>query len=179
MNWYDQVRKYVWNDITTPYFISVSKLTRLQAQKELFVYTLFLAILFGILAVASIAGIRLEGGDHFSGGGLIGPPREQQSPEVALYAFSVFCGALLLGITKHPLPALYCGTAPVAGFLYVLSGGFRPDMAGRDKILLIVFTLLWAWYALRVHAIAKAYPEMPLEFPPESPPELPRDDQGN
>ena len=36
----------------------------------------------------------------------------------------------------------------------------------RDKVFVIAFTVLWAWYALRVVAIARAYPDMPEEGPP-------------
>jgi hypothetical protein len=166
MGWYDHIKKYVWDDNTTPYFVSVNKLTRPQAQKELFAYTLFLVILFGILALAALAGTANQEAHPSVGMGLIGVQREHQSFPVAFYAFTVFCAAIWLGTTKHPHAAIYCGIAPVATLLYILADGLRPGLSARDKVFFIVFTVLWAWYALRVVAIARAYADMPEQGPP-------------
>lgn len=122
-------------------------MTRVQARNELFVYTLFLASVFAVVTVVSAAGTSVRGPLISFG--------------MAAYAFSIFCGAVFLGLTKHPRAALYCATAPVVAFLSIISNEVRPDLATVDKYVLLVVTLLWAGYAVRVVAIAKAFPRMP------------------
>ncbi len=51
--------------------------------------------------------------------------------------------------------------APVGAFLSIVYGGLRPDLATLDKYALLVFTLIWLRYAVRVVAIAKGYERMP------------------
>lgn len=147
MNWYEYVKKYVWDEKKTPYFVKVDKLTKSQARSELFVYTLFLAILFGIIAAVLLS----ENG------------RAEGFRAVALgyYAFTVLCAAVALGGTKHLYAALYCVAAPVGAFLSIVYSGLRPDLATIDKYALLVVTLIWLRYAVRVVAIAKGYERMP------------------
>ena len=51
MGWYEYVRKYVWDDEKTPYFTGVAKLSRTQADKEIFAYAVLAGFLFAFLAV--------------------------------------------------------------------------------------------------------------------------------
>lgn len=147
MNWYEHVKKYVWNEKKTPYLVRVDKLTKSQAGSELFVYTLFLAILFGIIAAVLLS----ESG------------RQEGFMAAALgyYAFTVLCAAVALGMTKHLYAALYCVAAPVGAFLSIVYSGLRPDLATVDKYALLVLTLIWLRYTVRVVAIAKGYERMP------------------
>lgn len=146
MNWYEYVKKYVWDERKTPYLVRVDKLTKAQAQSELFVYTLFLAILFAVIAAVLLS----ESG------------RAQSFRSLALggYALTVFAAAVVLGLSKHLYAALYCVAAPVGAFLSIAYSGLRPDLATLDKYLLLVFTLIWLRYAVRIVAIAKGYEAM-------------------
>ncbi len=36
MSWDKFIKRYVWDDIKTPYFVSVAKMTKVQAGYELF-----------------------------------------------------------------------------------------------------------------------------------------------
>ncbi len=156
MSWEKYIKKYVWDENKTPYFISVGKLNRGQADHELFAYTLFVGLLFGAISIISLTENAPHGRSH----------------TVALYAFSAFCSAVLFGVTKHVYFAYYLATAPLATLAYFFVSGFPPNLHAIDKLLLVVVSLILLRYSLRVVAIAKAYPDMPEATPgPESPPD--------
>ena len=146
MDWRKHVKKYVWDENKTPYLIPVVKLSKPQAQKEIFIYALFVAVLFSLFTLILSVEAKLEG--NFKSIGM------------AFYAFSVICAAVLLGLSRHVYPAYYCVTAPVAAFIYIAATGLNPNLGTMDHVLLMIFTGLWARYTLRVVAIADAYPEM-------------------
>jgi hypothetical protein len=145
MDWYSFIKKYVWDENKTPYFVPVQKLSKSQAEHELFSYTFFVALLFAVIAIISLT----ENAPH------------GKSPAVALYAFSVSCSAVLFGITKHVYAAYYFAMAPLAVLAYFFGVGFPPNLATIDKLVLIAITLGLLRYSMRVVAIAKAYPHMP------------------
>jgi hypothetical protein len=145
MDWDKLLKRYVWNEAKTPYFIAVGRLTRSQARHELFVYTLFLGVLFGFLALAALSPRHPHG----------------HSEIVPLYAFSVVCAAIVLGITKHHYAALYCASAPVAGLAYFAVYGFNAGLGVFDKVLLVAAMLVWLRYCVRTIALARAYQGMP------------------
>ncbi len=148
MEWDKLLKRYVWDEAKTPYFVAVARLTPSQARYELFAYTLFLGVLFGALAVIALSSRHPHG----------------HSDIVPLYAFSVLCSAIILGITKHHYAALYCASAPVAGLAYFAVYGFHANLGVLDKLLLVVAMLVWLRYCLRTIAIARAYPEMSDPF---------------
>ena len=145
MDWYSYIKRYVWNDDKTPYFISVHRLNKSQANHELFSYTFFIALLFGVISLISLTDNAPHG----------------KSYTVALYALSVACGAVLFGVTKHVYGAYYLVTAPLATLAYFFLGGFPPNLATIDKWVLVAITLGLLRYSMRVVAIAKAYPHLP------------------
>ena len=149
-SWQEFVKKYVWNETTTPYYVRVERLTRTQAKKETFVYSFFLAIFFAVFTLFSLAHPRIQ--------------EDYASISTAFHAFSIFVCAIALGATKHPYTALYCMTAPVAVLLHILGDRMAPELETVEKIILSAFTLLWLRYAFRVLAIARAYPAMPDDF---------------
>jgi hypothetical protein len=142
VNWEKLFKRYIWDDDRTPYLVPASRMTRVQADHEMFAYTVFLAILSCAACLAALA--------------------HPGTSEIAvLYAFSAIVGAVVLGVTKHPYAAWYCGAAPVALLLYLLLHGFPASLAPIDHLVLIVFALLWLRYAWRIIGIARAYPDMP------------------
>ena len=143
MQWDQFVKKYIWDDERTPYLASVRTLSRRQADYEIFAYAIFLGVLFGVFALASVLDATPDGG------------------EVAVYAWSVILAAVALSLTKHLYAAVYCATAPVAALLYFYVFGFHPNLVDIDHALLTGFGVLWLVYAWRVVAIARAYPDMP------------------
>ncbi|OFX00372.1 MAG: hypothetical protein A3D94_22250 [Alphaproteobacteria bacterium RIFCSPHIGHO2_12_FULL_66_14] len=145
LDWESLVKRYVYNSAKTPYFTSVPRLNRGQARSELFVYTLSLTVLLGVIGVAALS-------PALPHGGAIGVP---------IYAFAVAITAVLFGLTKHVAAAAFCATAPAAALLYLALYGFQPDLGTGDRILLIAVLLLWLRYSWRILQIARAYPTLP------------------
>jgi hypothetical protein len=151
LDWEKLVRRYVWHEERTPYFTRVARLTRRQAHYELFGYALFVGVLSGVLAIASLQTGVLNGG----------------ADGVSLYAFTLCSAAILLGATRHPWAALWCASGPVAALVYFLLYGFHPNLDPADQIVLVVVMALWALYARRVVAVARAFPGLPGPTAPE------------
>lgn len=145
MSWDKFVKKYVWDDTKTPYFVRVAKMTKVQAGYELFSYSLFLAVLFAVISIASLSDQAPQG----------------RSEVVSIYGFCVVCGAIVLATTKSSAAALVCASAPLAALLYFLLEGFPPGLGAIDKWLLVSVTLGLLGYSTRVVAMTKAYPNMP------------------
>ena len=145
MSWDKFVKKYVWDDVKTPYFVRVAKLSKVQAGYEIFSYSLFLAILFAVISIASLSEQAPQG----------------RSEVVSIYGFCVVCGAIVLATTKSPAAALVCASAPLAALLYFFLEGFPAGLGAIDKRLFVAVTLGLLVYSARVGAIAKAYPNMP------------------
>ena len=149
MSWDKYIKRYVWDDNKTPYFVAVPKLNRTQADHELFAYTLFIALLFAAISIISLSEAAPHG----------------KSPGVALYCLSVFCTAVLFGVTRHVHAAHYLALAPLASLGYFFFVGFPPGLATIDELLLVCVSLAFLRYSMRVVAIAKAYPDMPEGSP--------------
>lgn len=147
MDWEKYVKKYVWDENKTPFFVAVDKLTRTQARNEIFLYAFFLATLFLVVTLGSVL-------DIFKG--------ERGLPGwVAVYAFSVTCGAIALGQFRSFYAALYCVTAPLFGMVYALADSLHPNFAAADKYFLLILCLLWLRYAMRLLGIVKVFPRLP------------------
>jgi hypothetical protein len=137
LDWEKLLKRYVWHDERTPYLTRVAHLTRRQAHYELLAYAIFMGVLSGVIAVAA------------------------PSNWVSLYAFSVCCAALLLGITRHPWAALWCALAPLAALVGFAVEGFHPRLETAEKVLLVVAALAGLLYSRRVVAVARAWPQLP------------------
>jgi hypothetical protein len=142
VNWEKLFKRYIWDDERTPYFVPASRMTKRQADHEVFAYTLFLGTLFSVVCLAALS---------YAG----------SSDLIVLYAFTAIVGTVVLGVTKHLYAAWYCGAVPVAFLLYLLAYGFPAGLAPIDHFVLIAFALIWLRYAYRVIGIARAYPDMP------------------
>ncbi len=145
MSWDKFVKRYVWDDVKTPYFVRVAKLTKVQARYEIFSYSLFLAILFAVISVVSLSDQAPQG----------------RSDVVSIYAFCVVCGAIVLAMTKSSAAAHVCASAPLAALLYFFLEGFPSGLATVDKWVLVAVALGLLGYSIRVVTMAKAYPNMP------------------
>ena len=137
LDWEKLVRRYVWHDERTPYFTRVANLTRRQAHYELFAYALFMGVVAAVVAVTAPANW------------------------VSLYAFSVCCAALLLGLTRHPWAAIWCACAPLAALAGFALEGFHPRLESAEQALLVVAALAALAYSPRVVAVARAWPRLP------------------
>ena len=139
--WFDYIKKYVWDEDKTPYFVAVNKLKQHQANNELFAYAGFIAILFTVVALAAFSTKSPFG----------------RSYGIAFYGFSVAASAIMLHITKNIYPAIYCGLAAIVALLFCLLRAWQGEQATDNAVILIIFTGLWCWYSWRVVRIAQAY----------------------
>ncbi|MCG8355912.1 MAG: hypothetical protein MI920_10100 [Kiloniellales bacterium] len=147
MDWYAYIKKYVWDDNKTPYFVAVPKLSKSQAEHELFSYTFFMGLLFAIISIVSLTDNAVYG----------------KSSLVALYAFTVSTAAVLFGLTKLLYAVAYLAAAPavaLAVLAYVFLVGLAPDLASIDKVVIIVIAVALLRYSLRVMAITRIYPSL-------------------
>ena len=147
MNWYDFVKKYVWDETKTPYLTGIDRLSKEQAHSELFIYVFFLVSLFGVIALVSIARM-------LEGEGIL-------AIVASAVAVSVVVTACVLHITKHLKAALYCLIAPVASACMIITDALGRPLETIDKYFLIGITGVWLWYAFRVVAIARRFQSMP------------------
>jgi len=138
-------KKYVWDDERTPYFVPVERLTRSQASYELHFYALFVGVLCAVVSLAALSSKLPHG----------------STPIVSLYAFTVVCAAVLLGLGRHPWAAFWCATPPVAGLAYFAVYGFHPNLGTQEKVLLVVAMIAWLAYCRRLVAVARAYASLP------------------
>jgi hypothetical protein len=142
VNWEKLFKRYIWDDDRTPYFVPASRMTRKQADHEIFAYTIFLGILSFVACLAALS----DAGT---------------SDLIVLFAFTAIVGTVVLGVTKHLYAAWYCGAVPLAFLAYLLLYGFPARLAPIDHFVLIAFALLWLRYGYRIIGIARAYPDMP------------------
>jgi len=150
--WEKYVRKYVWDDRSTPFLIPVEQLTPAQAKKELFLFAIFLATPFALLSAAA-GTLAIQNGDI--GYGLI-----------ALYAVSIVTAAGYTNLAKKRTIAIYCGTAPLAMLLYFIVNGFPPKLHLLDHAIMITVILCWLRYTFRVISITGSYSRLRAEEDP-------------
>lgn len=144
MDWFNMFKRYVWDDEKTPYLVPVSQLSQKQARHELFIYSLFMCILFAVVALVALT----DGAPH------------GRSPGVSLYSFTIAVSAAILGATKFYHAAVYCGTAPLGLLVYLYLFGFHSDHGWIDKLFLVALALVWLRYSYRVISIVNAFPDM-------------------
>ena len=147
MDWYDFVKKYVWDEDKTPYLVRAHKLSKKQARNELFVYAIFLGSVAVVVAAASIA--------HYASSG------DSSIGWLAVYAMSILGCACLISLRKNLYAALFCVTVPVFLLIYFSSNGFHPNLHTVDKFVLLTVIVLWCLYAVRIVAIVRSYPGKP------------------
>ena len=149
MSWDKYLKRYVWDDVKTPYLVRASKLTKEQASNEVFAFSLFFAVLFAVISMASLSDDAPMG----------------RSTGVSVYAFTVACCAVVPGATRHYYAALYCSSAPVVVLCYFFVYGFPPNLHLVDEGLLLAVTLILLRYTMRVVTIARTYEDMPDSAP--------------
>lgn len=145
MNWYGYIRKYVWDDQKTPYLVAVDRLNRTQARSELFTFSVLLAVFCMVIAIASLLGQAFQG----------------QSVGVAVYTFTIFSAATVLGATRHSFAAIYCSTTAPVTLFYFFIYGFPPNLHLIDELLILALAIMLLRYSFRIIAIVKAYPFLP------------------
>ena len=143
------LKRYVWDPETTPYFVSVSKLSRSQADNELFFFALMAAILFGMGTFTSATGQAPYG----------------VSKIAAIYCFTIVSAVVLVGTVKTIYAAVYASSAPVAVLGAVFVYGFPPKMELVDELVLLAILLCCIRYMWRIILICRVYSFLPRRTP--------------
>jgi len=147
MDLQDFVRKYIWDQEKTPYFRSVRRLTKSQADNEIKIYAIFLGTIFTIMEILS-ASTWVDTGEFMPG-------------VVAVYCAFLVATAVMIWRHKDVRAALFCVTAPIATAMNFMFDGFHGELHEVDRYILIGFCLLWLRYTLRVLSICRRYDNMP------------------
>ena len=121
-SWEKYVKKYVWDDDSTPYFIPVRKLKRYQADKELLLYCAFLIIPAGLLVAAFISAAL--NGDY-------------SNLALGLYGIAVLASAGFLHFRKSISAALFSISAPVLLLLHFGINGFEVPDLNINKVTVV------------------------------------------
>jgi hypothetical protein len=150
MDWEKLFLKYIWNDQTTPYLVPLDKLNQRQGNSEILIYSLFLGVFFGIVAIISLRG---------------GP--DGRSLGAAYYGFSVVCAAVLFTIMKSYAAALYMSATPAVALVYIYFYGLGSQREVFDTLIVTVILLLLLRYSFRIVALARLYPDLPVVEPDE------------
>lgn len=151
-DWDRLFKRYVSDDIKTPYGVAPSKMTRLQARYEIFAYALFMSVGFALTGVTALAGKLPHG----------------ESVGIPIYAFFLVWTAIAFGYSKNQMAAAFCATAPVAVLLYFLIYGFHAKHTSLDKSIMVIVCVAWLYYSWRIVRIAAHYPDLP--DPPDQKP---------
>jgi hypothetical protein len=140
MSWEKYFKRYIWDDERTPYLVPVGRLSRSQADYEIFAYTVFLGILYALVAIVALS-----------------PAAGGRSEGIALYAFSVVCAAIVFAFMKGTAAGVWCAASSLVGAVIYLVTGFGGNLGWIDHALIVGFLVLWVRYSLRVWQIARGY----------------------
>ena len=144
VHWDNFLKRYVWDDDTTPYFVGVGDLTRRQARNEFFAYAVFLGFLFAVAAIITLSP-QAPGG---------------RSSGMSLFSFVMVCGAVMLATTQHHWAAVVCSAAAPGTLIWLYLFAEHPGLSTIDHTVIVIFSLLWMRYGLRVINIARSYDDM-------------------
>jgi hypothetical protein len=143
------LKRYVWDEETTPYFTRVANLSRSQADSELFFFAIMMSILFGVGTFTSITGHAPYGA----------------SREAAIYCFTIVAAVVLVGSVKNAYAAIYAASAPIVVLVSLLIFGFPGKMVLVDQLVLLAVVLAMLRYMWRVITICRVYKLLPRRAP--------------
>ena len=143
------LKRYVWDSETTPYFTAISKLSRSQADSELFFFAIMGSVLFGVGTFTSITGQAPYG----------------VSKIAAIYCFTIVSAVVLVGTVKNIYAAYYAVSAPFVVLGTILLYGFPTKMELVDELVLLAIVVCIARYMWRVITICRVYKILPTREP--------------
>ena len=136
-------KRYVGDDIKTPYFFAVGRLTRVAGQIRA-------VCLHAVPDRAVRRRRRRVAVARRCRTATRSPCRSMPSSSRAPPS----CSAS----RSIPAAAAVCASAPVGVLIYFTLFGFHPNAATGDKILQVIIAMLWLRYSWRILQIARAYP---------------------
>ena len=154
-SWFSFAKKYLWHEEKTPFHLSPSQMSKLQASNELKLFAIFEGIIAGMI----VFGIY----SHF-----------QHTGETSLFPALIYCLFLLFALFlmvkhKHLFVAIFCITPPLVIFGMILWFGFHPNNGFFEKIILSVFLVFWFFYSIRIIEIIRCFQSIRDESASSSP----------
>ena len=122
MDWYEYLKKYVWDEHKTPFLVNVGKLNKSQADSEIFLYALFLSAPGALVGVAAVSHGLQAGIDGLA---LIGA-----------YGFSLCAGDLIAGDNPRDL-GLFIHIRQQHAISPLVAPGFRQQGHHQDAIIAV------------------------------------------
>ena len=154
-SWFSFAKKYLWHEEKTPFHLSPSQMSKLQASNELKLFAIFEGIIAGMI----VFGIY----SHF-----------QNTGETNLFPGLIYCLFLLFALFllvkyKHFFAGIFCITPPLVIFGMILWFGFHPNNGFFEKIILSVFLAFWFFYSIRIIEISRCFQSLRDESASSSP----------
>ena len=154
-SWFSFAKKYLWHEEKTPFHLSPSQMSKLQASNELKLFAIFEGIIAGMM----VFGIY----SHFHATG-----------EISLFPGLIYCLFLLFALFllvkhKHIFAGIFCVTPPLVIFGMILWFGFHPNNGSFEKIILSAFLAFWFFYSIRIFEISRCFQSLKDESASSSP----------
>ena len=137
------VKKYLWNEESTPYHIFPHHLSKQQANKEIFFYSVFEGTLVGLVSFSIFIQVYKTQNTTYL--------------PLMMYGISLLISLYYLVKQKQTWSALYSASLPIIVLLVYNYNGFHPNNTYLDKLLLSGFMALWLIYAHRLFNICRHY----------------------
>ena len=142
-SWFAFAKKYLWHEEKTPFHLSPSEMSKLQASNELKLFAIFEGIIAGMMGFGIYS--------HFHSTG-----------ETNLFPGLIYCLFLLFALFllvkhKHFYAGIFCVTPPLVVFGMILWFGFHPNNGSFEKIILSSFLAFWFFYSIRILKLADAF----------------------
>ena len=142
-SWFSFAKKYLWHEEKTPFHLSPSQMSKLQASNELKLFAIFEGIIAGMMVFGIYSHFHLTG-------------------ETNLFPGLIYCLFQLLALFilvkhKHFIAGIFCVTPPLVIFGMILWFGFHPNNGSFEKIILSVFLAFWFFYSIRVFEISRSF----------------------
>lgn len=145
-SWFQFVKKYVWDEDSTPYYLAPTQMHRRQAHKEVCFYAIFVGTFVGMVTTGALVQVYTT--------------QETTYLPVLGYGLSLLAALYWLATQKHPWAVLYSASLPMAIFAVFFLYGFHPNNTYLEKVLLSGFLAFWLIYAHRLLNICRIYPDM-------------------
>ena len=142
-SWFAFAKKYLWHEEKTPFHLSPSEMSKLQASNELKLFAIFEGIIAGMMGFGIYS--------HFHATG-----------ETNLFPGLISCLFLLFALFllvkhKHFYAGIFCVTPPLVVFGMILWFGFHPNNGSFEKIILSSFLAFWFFYSIRIIEISRCF----------------------
>ena len=136
-------KKYLWHEEKTPFHLSPSQMSKLQASNELKLFAIFEGVVTGMI----VFGIY----SHFHATG-----------ETNLFPGLIYCLFLLFALFilvrhKYLISAIFCVTPPLVVFGIIIFFGFHPNNGLFEKVILTGFLVFIFLYSIRIFEICRCF----------------------